>query len=300
MPPRPGPAAAGLDAADRSRGWPPRPTSSCRSARRTPRWRPPGRWPGRAASPGSSWTPTRSPRPPRGRCPVRGRPGPATWTAGSSAPRLTRPRRAQPAVPVRAARDEVRRCSPGRRWTPGSSTAPGAASAVKMAYAAWTKGTAALLLAVRALARAEGVEEALLTEWALSSPAARAHGAASRPQRRRAGAGPARWRRSPPPWPRPAAGGFHQAAAEIFSRSPRPATPVGQEQRATRTCSHRRGVTPVCPPYLRARRDARAGRLIPCGGAPSPRGRLARARVAQPGGLARRSRGQQPARRSAR
>ncbi len=34
-----------------------------------------------------------------------------------------------------------------------------AASAVKMAYAGWTKGSAALLLAVRALARAEGVEE---------------------------------------------------------------------------------------------------------------------------------------------
>jgi 3-hydroxyisobutyrate dehydrogenase-like beta-hydroxyacid dehydrogenase len=46
----------------------------------------------------------------------------------------------------------------------------GAASAVKMAYAAWTKGTAALLLAVRSLARSEGVEETLLEEWALSIP----------------------------------------------------------------------------------------------------------------------------------
>jgi 3-hydroxyisobutyrate dehydrogenase-like beta-hydroxyacid dehydrogenase len=46
----------------------------------------------------------------------------------------------------------------------------GAASAVKMAYAAWTKGTAALLLAVRALARVEGVEETLLDEWELSLP----------------------------------------------------------------------------------------------------------------------------------
>jgi len=44
----------------------------------------------------------------------------------------------------------------------------GAASALKMAYAAWTKGSAALLLAIRALARREGVEEALLTEWDLS------------------------------------------------------------------------------------------------------------------------------------
>jgi 3-hydroxyisobutyrate dehydrogenase-like beta-hydroxyacid dehydrogenase len=46
----------------------------------------------------------------------------------------------------------------------------GAASAVKMAYAAWTKGTAALLLAVRSLARVEGVEATLLEEWALSLP----------------------------------------------------------------------------------------------------------------------------------
>ena len=46
----------------------------------------------------------------------------------------------------------------------------GAASAVKMAYAAWTKGTAALLLGIRALARAEDVEPALLEEWRLSLP----------------------------------------------------------------------------------------------------------------------------------
>ena len=45
-----------------------------------------------------------------------------------------------------------------------------AASATKMAYAAWTKGTSALLLACRALARAEGVERTLLAEWAMSQP----------------------------------------------------------------------------------------------------------------------------------
>jgi 3-hydroxyisobutyrate dehydrogenase-like beta-hydroxyacid dehydrogenase len=49
--------------------------------------------------------------------------------------------------------------------------AVGAASAVKMAYAAWTKGTSALLIAVRALARSEGVEDRLLAEWARSQPA---------------------------------------------------------------------------------------------------------------------------------
>ena len=46
----------------------------------------------------------------------------------------------------------------------------GAASAVKMCFAAWTKGTSALLLAIRALAAAEGVDEALLGEWATSLP----------------------------------------------------------------------------------------------------------------------------------
>ena len=46
----------------------------------------------------------------------------------------------------------------------------GPASALKMTYAAWTKGTAALLLAVRSLARSEGVEATLLDEWSLSLP----------------------------------------------------------------------------------------------------------------------------------
>jgi hypothetical protein len=39
------------------------------------------------------------------------------------------------------------------------------ASALKSCYAAWTKGTQALLLAIRAVARASGVEDALLEEW---------------------------------------------------------------------------------------------------------------------------------------
>jgi len=45
-----------------------------------------------------------------------------------------------------------------------------AASSLKMAYASWTKGSAALVLAARALARTLGVEEALLIEWAESQP----------------------------------------------------------------------------------------------------------------------------------
>jgi 3-hydroxyisobutyrate dehydrogenase-like beta-hydroxyacid dehydrogenase len=97
-----------------------------------------------------------------------------------------------------------------------------AASAVKMAYASWTKGSAALLLAARALAQAEGVADALLGEWALSQPqlAARVESAAKSGVTKG-------WR-----WvgemeeialTMASAGlpdGFHQAAAEIYRRCP--------------------------------------------------------------------------------
>ena len=49
--------------------------------------------------------------------------------------------------------------------------APGAASALKVTYAAWTKCTDALVLAIRALATHEGVDQALLEEWSVSQPA---------------------------------------------------------------------------------------------------------------------------------
>ena len=39
-----------------------------------------------------------------------------------------------------------------------------------MAYAAWTKGSTALLLAIRALAEAEEVDGWLVEEWVLSQP----------------------------------------------------------------------------------------------------------------------------------
>jgi 3-hydroxyisobutyrate dehydrogenase-like beta-hydroxyacid dehydrogenase len=48
----------------------------------------------------------------------------------------------------------------------------GAASALKMCYAAWTKGTTALFADIRTLAKAEGVEEALVSEWKISKPTA--------------------------------------------------------------------------------------------------------------------------------
>ena len=44
------------------------------------------------------------------------------------------------------------------------------ASALKCAYAAWSKGTAAMLLAIQAFASAEGVDGALHEEWARSLP----------------------------------------------------------------------------------------------------------------------------------
>ena len=47
---------------------------------------------------------------------------------------------------------------------------PGAASALKVAYAAWTKCTDALVLGICALAAHEGVDQALMDEWRISQP----------------------------------------------------------------------------------------------------------------------------------
>jgi len=96
----------------------------------------------------------------------------------------------------------------------------GAASALKMAYAAYTKGTAALLMAIRALAAQAGVDDALLREWERSQPQLTAQ--AERAVRSNT---PKAWRfvgemeemaatfeRAGLP------GGFAQAAAEIYRR----------------------------------------------------------------------------------
>jgi 3-hydroxyisobutyrate dehydrogenase-like beta-hydroxyacid dehydrogenase len=97
---------------------------------------------------------------------------------------------------------------------------PGTASAVKVAYASWTKGSAALLLTARALARAGGVESALLEEWGISQPGLEKRWAAANESAAAKG-----WR-----WvgemeeiaaAMAAAGlpeGFHRAAAEIYGR----------------------------------------------------------------------------------
>jgi 3-hydroxyisobutyrate dehydrogenase-like beta-hydroxyacid dehydrogenase len=99
----------------------------------------------------------------------------------------------------------------------------GAASAVKMTYAAWTKGTAALLLAIRDVALAERVDETLRQEWGESLP-----GLTERLERAERSARAKGWR-----WVGEmeeiaatfaAAGspdGFHEAAAEVFRTYPR-------------------------------------------------------------------------------
>jgi 3-hydroxyisobutyrate dehydrogenase-like beta-hydroxyacid dehydrogenase len=88
------------------------------------------------------------------------------------------------------------------------------ASAVKMAYAAWSKGTTAMLLAIRDVARANGVED----EWRLAAPEV-----AEKLSRAEAAKAKKGWR-----WigemeeiadTFAAAGqpeGFHRAAAEVF------------------------------------------------------------------------------------
>jgi 3-hydroxyisobutyrate dehydrogenase-like beta-hydroxyacid dehydrogenase len=97
----------------------------------------------------------------------------------------------------------------------------GDASALKMVYAAWTKGTAALLLAIREVARSEGVADALSEEWRESLPELEARVASAE---RSAAAKGWRWvaemeeiaatfeAAGAPP-------GFHEAAADVFRRA---------------------------------------------------------------------------------
>jgi 3-hydroxyisobutyrate dehydrogenase-like beta-hydroxyacid dehydrogenase len=97
---------------------------------------------------------------------------------------------------------------------------PGAASALKMTYAAYTKGSSALLMAIRALAASEGVDDALLAEWRRSQPdLPKRSEAAARDNARKA------WRFVGEMEEIAAAfaaaglpGGFHEAAAEIYAR----------------------------------------------------------------------------------
>ena len=88
------------------------------------------------------------------------------------------------------------------------------ASALKMAYAAWSKGTTALLLAIRDVARHYGVED----EWRLAAAGPRSTGfrrAEARPPQR-AGAGRRDGRDRETFAAAGAARGFHHAAAEYY------------------------------------------------------------------------------------
>jgi 3-hydroxyisobutyrate dehydrogenase-like beta-hydroxyacid dehydrogenase len=101
------------------------------------------------------------------------------------------------------------------------------ASALKMAYAAWTKGTWALVLATRALARAEGVEDELVAEWALSRPGVED---TSKFAAQQAAAKGWRWVGEMEEIAASFAGaglpeGFHEAAAAIYRSLPRPDEP---------------------------------------------------------------------------
>jgi len=97
---------------------------------------------------------------------------------------------------------------------------PGAASALKIAYAAYTKGSSALLMAIRALAAREGVDDALLGEWRRSQPELpKRSEAAARDNARKA------WRFVGEMEEIAATfeaaglpGGFHEAAAAIYER----------------------------------------------------------------------------------
>jgi 3-hydroxyisobutyrate dehydrogenase-like beta-hydroxyacid dehydrogenase len=96
----------------------------------------------------------------------------------------------------------------------------GTASALKMCYAAWTKGSAALLLAVSQAAEALGLDDELRVEWERSIP-----GLHERAERAARSADAKGWRwagemRQIEATLRAAGlpGGFHTAAAEIFEQ----------------------------------------------------------------------------------
>lgn len=98
---------------------------------------------------------------------------------------------------------------------------PVAASALKMVYASWSKGAAALLIGACATARAMGVEEPLREEWRRSAPEVEQRLAESAQSAAAKG-----WRftgemREVAATFKDAGlpGGFHEAAAEVFARA---------------------------------------------------------------------------------
>ena len=208
--------AAGLTGCGWRRSSPVR-MSLSRSARRTRRWTWPGRWPGsgglyldaNAVSPATAGEVAAIVEAGGADYADGGIIGPPPVAPGSTRLYLSGPRAGEVQALFGGTDVDARVVPP-----------PGSASAVKMAYASWTKGSAALLLAARALARAEGVESVLLEEWALSQP-----GLEKRWDGAAAAAAAKGWR-----WvgemeeiaaAMAAAGlpeGFHQAAADMYRR----------------------------------------------------------------------------------
>ena len=117
--------------------------------------------------------------------------------------------------------DHAVACFEGSPLTVANLNAPiGSASAMKMAYAAYTKGSTALICAILSLAREEGVLDALLEQWGHSQKPL-----AETAENRATQVTQKAWRFSGEM--REIAqtfqdaslpGGFHEAAAEIYDR----------------------------------------------------------------------------------
>ena len=98
-----------------------------------------------------------------------GRLGQATSTAASSAAAVRAPRGCTWRRPGAGGGGAVRRHRGGRARARAGGPADGGVRA-QDGYAAWTKGSAALLLAIEEVARGLDVDDALREEWALSQP----------------------------------------------------------------------------------------------------------------------------------
>ena len=138
--------------------------------------------------------------------------GPPAWTDGATRLYLSGEQATDVAPRMNGGPLDVRAIEGG----------PTAASALKMSYASWTKGSFALLLAIRAFARSNGVEPHLLAEWDASTDKL-GMDVAARSERAAVSAAPKAWRfvgemeeiseafvSSSLP------GGFHHGAAEVY------------------------------------------------------------------------------------
>ena len=156
--------------------------------------------------------------------------GAALWTAASSAGRPGSP--TAPALSVRPAGRDRGALPAGPLETVVIGDEIGKASALKMCYAAYSKGSTALLCAVVAAAEQLGVREDLNRQWAhddarspIRMPAVCAE---LRPRR---GASPARWTRSRRPSAR-------QVCPASFTRRPPRSIAAWRDSR-TRLPRHR-------------------------------------------------------------